>query len=145
RELYGFRCISSEVFMAKQNARSSRSLDEGTAQVHRSVPSPQRSALMGRVRQAGTAPELVVRRILRSLGNSYRLNRRDLPGAPDLANGTKKWAIFVHGCFWHRHTSCPRASTPKTNQDFWRDKFEANKKRDQRNIEALRSLGFTVH
>lgn len=99
---------------------------------------------MGRVRQHGTGPELEVRRALRDLGVSYRLNVRGLPGSPDIANRRRGFAIFVHGCYWHRHAGCRRATTPKRNRDFWLAKFEANLARDARNIEALRAAGFRV-
>ena len=105
---------------------------------------PRRSALMSRVRQRGTEAELAVAAVLRQLGVGYRLNVTSLPGSPDFANRKMKWAIFVHGCFWHRHTGCKRATLPKTNQDFWRDKFLANRVRDARAIRTLRSLGFKV-
>ena len=105
---------------------------------------PKRSALMARVRQRGTDAELTVGSALRQLGASYRLNVRKLPGSPDFANKARKWAIFVHGCFWHRHTGCVRATVPKTNEMFWRDKFAANRRRDAQAIRELRRLGFRV-
>src|SRR5215469_18335167 len=105
---------------------------------------PRRSALMSRVRQRGTEAELAVAAALRQLGVSYRLNVTSLPGSPDFANRKMKWAIFVHGCFWHRHTGCKRATVPKTNEDFWRDKFSTNRLRDAHAIRELRRLGFRV-
>jgi DNA mismatch endonuclease (patch repair protein) len=105
---------------------------------------PKRSALMARVRQRGTAPEVAVAGALRSLGRSYRLNVRALAGAPDFANRKRKWAIFVHGCFWHRHTCCVRATIPKSNQAFWLAKFKANRTRDAKALRTLRSMGFRV-
>jgi len=105
---------------------------------------PRRSALMSRVRQRGTEAELAVGAALRQLGVSYRLNVSSLPGSPDFANRKMKWAIFVHGCFWHRHTGCKRSSLPKTNQEFWRDKFLTNRTRDARAVRELRRLGFRV-
>ena len=105
---------------------------------------PRRSALMARVRQRGTKSELAVGAALRALGHSYRLNVRSLPGSPDFANRSRRWAIFVHGCFWHRHSGCVRATVPKTNEAFWREKFRANRARDARAIRALRSGGFRV-
>jgi DNA mismatch endonuclease (patch repair protein) len=105
---------------------------------------PARSALMARVRQRGTAAELVVAASLRSLGASYRLNVRALPGSPDFANRTKKWAIFVHGCFWHQHARCKRATIPKSNKKFWLEKFAANRVRDQRALRMLRRAGYRV-
>jgi DNA mismatch endonuclease Vsr len=105
---------------------------------------PSRSARMARIRQRGTAAELVVAASLRSLGASYRLNVRKLPGSPDFANRTRKWAIFVHGCFWHHHAGCKRATVPKSNKKFWREKFTANRTRDKRAILELKRSGFRV-
>ena len=99
---------------------------------------------MSRVRQAGTSPELDVRRTLRELGVRYRLNARTLPGSPDIANRARRLAIFVHGCFWHRHEGCARTTTPTRNRDFWLEKFAANEARDARNTAALRKLGYRV-
>jgi len=99
---------------------------------------------MARVRQQGTAAELIAGSILRGLGASYRLNVRSLPGSPDFANQSRKWAVFVHGCFWHHHTGCIRATIPKTNEAFWHQKFGMNRKRDARAIRDLRKAGFRV-
>jgi DNA mismatch endonuclease (patch repair protein) len=107
-------------------------------------PDAARSALMGRVRQRDTRPEQAVALALRSLGIAYRKNVRSLPGSPDFANKSGKWAVFVHGCFWHRHTGCRKATTPKANRDFWLAKFAANRTRDARAIRALRAMGFRV-
>lgn len=107
-------------------------------------PDAARSALMARVRQKGTAAELVVGDVLRSLGAHYRLNVRRLPGSPDFANRRRKWVVFVHGCFWHHHDGCVRATVPKTNRAFWRSKFAANRERDRRAVRALRRDGFVV-
>jgi DNA mismatch endonuclease, patch repair protein len=105
---------------------------------------PRRSALMARVRQRGTAPELAIAETLRALGAAYRLNVKSLPGAPDFANKKRRWAIFVHGCFWHHHTGCKRATVPKTNDGFWKEKFRANRARDAASIRSLRNAGFRV-
>lgn len=99
---------------------------------------------MSRVRQRGTDAELTVAAALRQLGISYRLNVTSLPGSPDFANKTKKWAVFVHGCFWHQHTGCKRATEPKANADFWRDKFRTNRLRDAHAIRNLRHLRYSV-
>jgi len=100
------------------------------------------SARLSRIRQKSTAPELAVGEILRSLGFYYRLTNRDLPASPDFANRRRRWAIFVHGCFWHAHAGCPRATVPKRNTDFWKAKFSANKKRDATTLKALRAQGY---
>ena len=102
------------------------------------------SERMSRVRQRGTGPELATRRALSALGLRYRLNNRDLPGSPDMANRRHRWAVQVAGCYWHRHKGCSRATTPKTNRDFWLRKFAANVARDKRTARALRRLGFRV-
>jgi DNA mismatch endonuclease (patch repair protein) len=109
------------------------------------VPTDQmRSALMKRVRQKGTPAERVVATICSKLKLNYRLNVRSLPGSPDLANKTRRWAIFVNGCFWHLHTNCRLAGVPKRNREFWLAKFVDNRKRDARKVKELRRLGFRV-
>jgi DNA mismatch endonuclease (patch repair protein) len=105
---------------------------------------PFRSALMARVRQRHSAPEQTVRRILRSLGVSYQLHKKSLPGTPDIVLPGRQCVIFVHGCFWHRHTSCPKATMPKSRISFWVDKFEKNVARDRRNTRDIRKLGWKV-
>lgn len=102
------------------------------------------SARLARQKQAGTAPELAVRAMVRELGARYRTKNRDLPGSPDLANRRRRWAIFVHGCYWHGHLGCDRATLPKRNRGFWRAKFAANRARDSRKAAELRALGFRV-
>lgn len=104
----------------------------------------QRHRNMSRIRARSTGPELAVRAILRKLGfKRYDLHRKSLPGRPDIVLARNRRVIFVHGCFWHRH-SCPfgRAS-PKTNAAFWRDKFEGNVLRDRRSRRALHELGWS--
>jgi DNA mismatch endonuclease, patch repair protein len=102
------------------------------------------SKRMTQVRRHGTAPELKVRAVVRRLGHHYRLDNRDLPGSPDLANRSKRWAIFVHGCFWHRHPGCRRATTPAQNREAWVEKFASNRRRDARVVSQLAELGFTT-
>lgn len=102
------------------------------------------STRMSRIRQRGTAPELLVRRACRRLGMRYRTSNEDLPGSPDLANRARRWAIFVHGCFWHRHAGCSKATAPKRNAEFWSAKFQRNVERDREARAALRRLGFRV-
>lgn len=99
---------------------------------------------MQKVRQRHTKPELIVRRTVHALGYRFRLHRKDLPGSPDLALPKHKIAIFVHGCFWHRHPGCRLASTPKSNSEFWNDKFRRNVERDSRKETELRDLGWRV-
>lgn len=102
------------------------------------------SKRMAGVRQSGTSAELAVRKAASLAGLRYRLDNSDLPGSPDLANRRRKWAVFVHGCFWHRHAGCRRATTPKSNRDFWIAKFERNLARDHRVARELRELGYEV-
>jgi DNA mismatch endonuclease (patch repair protein) len=99
---------------------------------------------MQRVRQRGTPAERTVAKVCTELGLRYRLNVKSLSGSPDLANKKDRWAIFVHGCFWHQHPGCPKATMPKRNADFWREKFEANRKRDARKVRQLRTMGYNV-
>lgn len=96
------------------------------------------------IRQRGTAPELAVRSALSAIGLRYRLNDQRVPGSPDLFNESKRFAVFVHGCFWHRHPGCIRSTFPRTNATFWRTKFRANVRRDARKADQLSSLGYTV-
>ena len=100
-----------------------------------------RSRLMSRVRGKDTKPEMLVRRLAHSLGYRFRLHRRDLPGSPDLVFPSRKKVIFVHGCYWHRH-DCRKATTPKSNVEFWKKKFDDNVMRDQKNLDDLADRGW---
>ena len=102
------------------------------------------SERLGRIRRSGTQPELIVRRVVHRQGHRFRLTNRDLPGSPDLANRSRRWVIFVHGCYWHRHSGCCKATTPKRNREFWLAKFERNVARDRRVTRELRNAGFRV-
>jgi DNA mismatch endonuclease, patch repair protein len=106
----------------------------------------QRSERMARIRHKDTAPELAVRRLVYSLGYRYRLHGRKLPGRPDLVFPARKRVIFVHGCFFHRHSdpSCRLARLPKSRLGFWLPKLEGNRARDERNIHALAEAGWRV-
>jgi DNA mismatch endonuclease (patch repair protein) len=108
------------------------------------VDSRRRSAMMARVHGRDTAPELAVRRIAHRMGLRFRLHRKDLPGRPDLVFPKHRLAVFVHGCFWHRHEGCRYASTPKSRTAFWTAKFAANVVRDARQEAALKELGWRV-
>lgn len=99
---------------------------------------------MRRVKGKDTKPELVVRKLLHQLGYRFRLHRKDLAGRPDIVLPKYRTAIFVHGCFWHRHPGCRKASTPKTREEFWNAKFEANIARDAQNLADLQADGWTV-
>jgi DNA mismatch endonuclease, patch repair protein len=93
---------------------------------------------MARIRGRDTKPELLLRKSLHALGLRYRLHVKDLPGTPDVVFPRYRTALFVHGCFWHRHSGCKVANTPKSNQAFWLAKFNSNVDRDARNLKALR-------
>ena len=104
----------------------------------------KRSEIMSRIRGRDTRPEMIVRRIAHALGFRFRLHRKDLPGRPDIVFPRHQAVIVVHGCFWHRHPGCKRASSPKTRVRYWQNKFEDNVVRDKRNETALRDLGWKV-
>lgn len=99
---------------------------------------------MVRQRRKDTAPELAVRRVLREAGLGYRLHRKELAGSPDISNVAHGWAIFVHGCYWHQHPGCPRATLPAANREWWSEKFRKNQERDQRKADALAVAGLLV-
>ena len=102
----------------------------------------ERSQRMSLVRAKDTAPELVVRRVVYALGYRYRLHAGDLPGKPDLVFRTRKKAIFIHGCFWHRHEQCGLARLPKSKLEFWLPKLNGNKERDEVNQAKLSDMGW---
>lgn len=104
----------------------------------------ERSEIMARVHAKNSRPELFVRKLVFGLGYRYRLHANDLPGHPDLVFRRLRKVIFVHGCFWHRHTSCALARLPKSRLDFWVPKLEGNKKRDEKNRRALAKGGWKV-
>lgn len=103
-----------------------------------------RSYMMSRIRGKNSNPEMVVRRYLHSRGFRYALHKKDLPGKPDLVLSRYNLAIFVHGCFWHRHEKCLYSTEPATRVEFWRSKFQGNVERDKRNIQELVRLGWRV-
>ncbi|WP_431025468.1 very short patch repair endonuclease [Halomonas sp. H5] len=103
-----------------------------------------RSRMMSGIRGKHTTPELLLRKFLHGHGYRFRLHRKDLPGAPDLVMPRHSLAIFVNGCFWHRHTDCFYATTPSTRFEFWQEKFSTNVERDRRNHKDLMYLGWRV-
>lgn len=105
---------------------------------------PQRSRMMAGIRGKNTLPELKLRHALFAEGFRYRLHRRDLPGTPDMVFPRYRAVLFVHGCFWHRHEGCRYTTTPKSNGEYWRLKFEGNVSRDVRDIALLRQSGWRV-
>lgn len=103
-----------------------------------------RSRMMSGIRGKNTRPEMLVRQFLHGHGFRYRLHSKNLPGRPDIV--MRKWmvAVFVHGCFWHRHQGCKFSTTPASNLEHWRCRFEENTARDRRNTNALAARGWTV-
>jgi DNA mismatch endonuclease (patch repair protein) len=104
----------------------------------------KRSEIMAAVRSQDTQPEMVVRRLVWRLGYRYRLHVQALPGCPDLVLPSRRKVIFVHGCFWHRHSCSAGVSMPASRVPYWAQKFDRNRKRDARNRRALRRLGWQV-
>lgn len=107
-------------------------------------PPLTRSQVMARIRSRDTAPEVRVRSAAHALGLRFRKHVADLPGKPDLANRRRKWAIFVHGCFWHSHQGCRLASNPKSNSSYWAPKLQRNKERDRDKYCEMEDLGYRI-
>ena len=105
-----------------------------------------RSRNMAAIRSKDMKPELIVRRLVHSLGYRYRLHRKDLPGKPDLVFGPRKRVIFVHGCFWHQHDdpNCRDGRMPKSRLDYWEPKLRRNLERDKDNQRKLEQAGWKV-
>jgi len=104
-----------------------------------------RSRMMSFIRGSGAAPERAARIVARHSGLPHRINARDLPGSPDIVFPTEKVALFVHGCFWHRHAGCQAgSSSPKSNRQFWERKFLKNVARDAEIKRRLRAMGWKV-
>lgn len=104
----------------------------------------RRSWNMSRIHGADTGPEKAVRSALHRAGFRYRLHVSSLPGRPDIVLPKHRTVILVHGCFWHRHRRCRYAYMPKSNVDFWREKFRSNVKRDRQQRRRLEDLGWRV-
>ena len=99
---------------------------------------------MSRIRGRNTKPELRIRSLLHRAGFRFRLHKKGLPGRPDIVLAKYRTAIFVHGCFWHRHRGCKNTTTPSTRFDFWQKKFGDNVSRDARNRAELEADGWRV-
>lgn len=108
------------------------------------ITKSQRSANMAKVRSRDTSPEMIVRRIAHAFGLRYRLHVRRLPGTPDLVFPRWRKIVFIHGCFWHQHRKCHRATMPKTRRGFWSAKFKANITRDEQALRRLKVEGWDV-
>jgi DNA mismatch endonuclease (patch repair protein) len=108
------------------------------------LSSHDRSLLMAKVQGRDTKPELILRSALHRLGFRYSLNNRQLKGKPDIVFTKFRTVIFVHGCFWHCHEGCSKASIPKSNHSFWKDKLKKNVERDLKNKSILEEQGWNV-
>ena len=104
-----------------------------------------RSRLMSKIGPRNSKPELALRSMLHTAGFRFRLHVKNLPGKPDIVLPRYGTVIFVHGCFWHRHSGCRFATTPSSNRKFWLAKFESNVSRDARNARELRKAGWRVY
>lgn len=102
----------------------------------------QRSFNMSRIKSRDTKPEKIVRSLLHRLGYRFRLHVKKLPGCPDIVLPRYKTIIYVHGCFWHRHSGCRYTTTPMSNSDTWAKKFQENVIRDKKNSEEAKRLGW---
>jgi DNA mismatch endonuclease, patch repair protein len=109
------------------------------------VVDPATRFRMSRVRREHTKPEQVVRQYLRAQGLQFRVNDKRLPGKPDIVLVARRIVVFVHGCFWHGHSGCPKASLPKTRTQFWAEKMSTNARRDLRSARKLRGMGWSVY
>jgi DNA mismatch endonuclease, patch repair protein len=98
------------------------------------ISEERRSWNMSRIKGRDTGPELRLRSLLHRAGFRFRLHAKDLPGRPDIVLPKYRTAIFVHGCFWHRHEGCRNATTPSTRPEFWQEKFDGNVERDKRTV-----------
>lgn len=108
------------------------------------VSKEKRSRMMSGIKGKNTKPELLLRSALHKLGFRFRIQRKDLPGKPDIVLPKYKTIIFIHGCFWHRHLGCKYAYTPKSNIEFWTSKLEGNVIRDRLTEKALEEMGWRI-
>ena len=103
---------------------------------------PEVSRRMARMGKRDTKPEIVVRRLAHRLGYRFRLQRRDLPGTPDVVFPGRRKVVQVHGCFWHQHADCPAGRMPRSRLDYWGPKLARNVERDGESLAALAALGW---
>ncbi len=108
------------------------------------ITKERRSWNMSRIRSKDTTPEMRVRSFLHRKGYRFRLHDKKLPGSPDIVLKKYRTAIFVHGCYWHRHTGCKNAYSPKSRVEFWEEKFRQNVERDQTKERLLYDAGWNV-
>lgn len=133
--------------MAKKSnrrARKSQRTDPTKLKRNDRLTPVERSENMSRIHGRDTRLELLVRSMLHKNGLRFRLHVRSLPGCPDIVLAKYRSVIFVHGCFWHLHENCREGRLPKSNVPFWKKKLEGNRRRDARNISALRALNYSV-
>jgi len=102
----------------------------------------KRSQIMSHISGKNTKPEIIIRKIVHSLGYRFRLHKKELPGKPDIVFPKYKKVIFVNGCFWHGHKNCLRSKLPSTNKKFWKEKIEGNKRNDKSSKVKLKKLGW---
>lgn len=103
----------------------------------------RRSWNMSRIRGKDTLPEMRVRSMLHRMGYRFRVHRSELPGKPDVVFVSRRIALFVHGCFWHRHRGCKNCTMPTNNREFWSKKLDGNADRDKKNRRSLKDLGWS--
>lgn len=128
--------------MEKQKVRTA---DSAAPDVGSDVFTPaKRSEIMSRVRSRNTKPELFVRSLLHAMGYRFRLHRKDLPGSPDIVLPKYRTVVFVHGCFWHQHPGCRKATIPRSNSEFWEAKLKRNRQRDLEARRRLEKSGWNV-
>ena len=108
------------------------------------ISEERRSWNMSRIKAENTNPERLVRSLLHRMGYRFRIHRKDLPGRPDIVLPKYNTVIFVHGCFWHRHKGCKRATMPKSRVGYWENKFFKNVERDKENKKKLKKIGWKV-
>ena len=131
--------------MPKLTTRKDEREPTSESQTRTDIFSPEkRSEVMSKVRSKDSKAEIKVRSALHAAGFRFRLHRKDLPGTPDILLPKYRLAIFVHGCFWHRHPGCKKTTNPKSNYVFWERKFIENVERDNRNRLLLNKLGWNV-
>lgn len=125
-------------------ASSCQRINDCLGEIMDIVSKEKRSTMMASVKRQNTRPELVLRRALHSSGLRFRLHRANLPGTPDIVFVSARVAVFVHGCFWHRHEGCQKATSPSSRIQFWQEKFRRNVERDRSAQLALKSMGWRV-
>ena len=99
-----------------------------------------RSANMAQIKATNTKPEVLLRKALFAMGLRYRLHAKSLPGTPDIVFPKAKIAVFVNGCFWHRHSGCKFTTMPKSNSAFWQRKFAKTIERDKRVLRDIAAM-----